>query len=185
MCKGVRARKGPAPEGRACHVRSLMIDDALPYGGHDKRAPPNHRSEGPACRVRRPTIGPSMSASHGHDQNAPVGGHTPMTPTTQCALGILLIFTKKGMGQRPQFARPGHGQHAASKRRATCEAAGSSASCSARLLQREKQHAVRRQCAPHLRGTAVDFDVPILRDIAHKVVWGCEKRRAIQIVIGE
>ncbi|GIX01854.1 MAG: hypothetical protein KatS3mg112_0791 [Thermogutta sp.] len=47
---------GPFSEGRACHVRRLILDHPSPFPGHDKRAPPTYFggtfSEGPACQVR-------------------------------------------------------------------------------------------------------------------------------------
>jgi hypothetical protein len=40
------------PEGPARRVRSRTFDHPFAFTGHDKRAPPNHFSEGPACQVR-------------------------------------------------------------------------------------------------------------------------------------
>jgi hypothetical protein len=46
-----------------------MLDNSSCLGGHDKRAPPNFRLEGPACQVRRITFD-TPSCFIGHDRRA-------------------------------------------------------------------------------------------------------------------
>jgi hypothetical protein len=49
---GVPTRRVRPLEGRACRVRSVMLDHLFRFVGHDKHAPPIRPSEGPACQVR-------------------------------------------------------------------------------------------------------------------------------------
>ena len=87
-------------EGPARRGRFSMMDDPLPFTGHDKRAPPNHFSEGPARQVRfcdwRDVLvtsvywdwgGTSFSTRNKHSQRSPVGAiHELALPGSECAV---------------------------------------------------------------------------------------------------
>jgi len=81
---------GITPERPACQVRIIggtclsgplsTLDDPLPFTGHDKRAPPERRLEGCACRVRFLSEGPACQVRKscpafcgGHDKGPPPG----------------------------------------------------------------------------------------------------------------